>query len=635
MRKNTTWFLFLALSLSASARDTTDHWIEVRSQHFVVLTNSNEKQARHTAGEFERMRGIFHLLMPAAADSAGSPIVVVAVKDKKAFQALEPEAYLGKGMLNLAGLFMRAPDKNYILLRLDAEGDHPFATVYHEYTHYMLRNASEWLPIWLNEGLAEFYQNTDIHDKEILLGQANTDDILYLRQNKLLPLATLFKVDAASPYYHEEQKGSVFYAESWALTHLIEISDAQKNTNRLQDYANRLSKKEDSLVAAQEAFGDLNMLQKALNSYIAQGQFMMFKMSKVVAVDETSFTVRAVSTADADAIRADVLVYTQRTKEAQALIESTLRDDPNNALAHETMGFIKFREGDLPAARKWYGEAVKLDSQSYLAHYYFAAMSLQSGDQKPDPQIESSLRACIKLNPTFAPAYDALARYYANDPAKMQEAHTANMQAIGLEPDNLDYRMNAASVLMNNRRYDDALAVLRASMHVAKNPVQVATVQIRIDQIVEYQASLQQRQHAPQQVAYASPSTFITDTRTNTITSSDGRTYVIKPDSPTAVPKYPTEAPTGPHHTVRGVLHGVKCAYPSILTLSVEQSGKAQPVTLYRNDFNQIDFSAANFTPNSDLNPCTDIEGVKAFVVYAEVSDKSVGGQILSVELSK
>jgi hypothetical protein len=45
--------------------------------------------------------------------------------------------------------------------------------------------------------------------------------------------------------------------------------------------------------------------------------------------------------------------------------------------------------------------------------------------------------------------------------------------------------------------------------------------------------------------------------------------------------------------------------------------------------------TAANFTPKGDLNPCTDIEGLKAKVQYAEVSDKSVAGQIISVELSK
>ena len=634
--RQTIAFLFLfAVTLSASARDSTDHWFEVRSQHFVVLTDTNEKQARHLATQFERMRSVFHLLMPAASDSAGSPIIVLALKDKKDFQALEPEAYLAKGQLDLAGLFLRAPDKNYILLRLDAQGEHPFSTVYHEYTHYMMRNASEWIPLWLNEGLAEFCQNTDIQEKEVLLGQASQDDILYLRQNRLLPLATLLKVDQTSPYYHEEQKGSVFYAESWALTHYIEVTDRQKGTNRIADYANLLIKKEDPVVAAQQAFGDLNQLQKSLNSYIAHGQFMMFKMNTVVAVDESTFQSRAIPTSDADAIRADVLVYNDRLKDAQVLIDSTLRDDPKNALAHETMGYLKVREGDQQAARKWYGEAVKLDSQSYLAHYYYATMSMETPETAQDPEIESSLRTCIKLNPGFAPAYDALAMHYSTDPAKTSEAHMLNIQAILLEPDNLNYRLNAAAVFMRAQRYDDAIHVLQAAIHVAKTPEQVAAVQGRIDQIEQFQASVAHSHEANSEAAAQTAGVTVIDTRTMTIKSSDGRQFAIKPNTSSEGPKYPTEAPNGPHHTARGILRNVQCSYPSILTLKVDPADKAPAILLYRNDFSQIEFTVTNFTPKSDINPCTDIQGLKAKVEYAEVSDKSIAGQIISIELSK
>jgi hypothetical protein len=77
-----------------------------------------------------------------------------------------------------------------------------------------------------------------------------------------------------------------------------------------------------------------------------------------------------------------------------------------------------------------------------------------------DPEIESSLRTCMKLNPDFAPAYDALAMYYRDDPKKLAEAHSLNIQAILLEPDNINYRLDAAAVLMSNQRSNDALAVL-------------------------------------------------------------------------------------------------------------------------------------------------------------------------------
>jgi hypothetical protein len=203
MYKRLSILFLLCTTLTVFGGDSNEHWLEVKTAHFIVLTNSNNKQAIRIASQFEQMRSVFHTLLPNASSDADSPIVVLALKSKKDFQALEPAAYLSKGQLDLAGLFMRAPDKNYILLRLDGENEHPFAVVYHEYTHYIVRKAT-WMPLWLNEGLAEFYQNTDIHEKEVLLGQPSADDILFLRQNRLLPLTTLLRVDYTSPYYHDE-----------------------------------------------------------------------------------------------------------------------------------------------------------------------------------------------------------------------------------------------------------------------------------------------------------------------------------------------------------------------------------------------------------------------------------------------
>ena len=205
MRTLISTVLFVLVALPATAANTPQ-WVEIRSPHFVILTDTNEKQGRKIAGQFERMRSLFQTVLPYAAGDAGIPITVLALKDRKGFQSLVPASYLAKGSLDLAGFFMRTPDRNYILLRLDTEGPHPYSTVYHEYTHFILRKA-EWIPLWLNEGLAEFYQNTDILDKGVHLGEPSTDDILYLRQQRLLPLATLFAVDHNSPYYHDEQKG--------------------------------------------------------------------------------------------------------------------------------------------------------------------------------------------------------------------------------------------------------------------------------------------------------------------------------------------------------------------------------------------------------------------------------------------
>jgi tetratricopeptide (TPR) repeat protein len=488
MSKLLTALSLFCLTFTTLATEPNEHWFQVQSPHFVVLTDSNQNTARRLAGQFEEMRSVFHMLFPNGASDTGSLITVIALKDRKGFQNFEPEAYLAKGQLNLAGIFLRTPDKNYILLRLDSEGPHPYSTVYHEYTHFMLSKAT-WLPLWLNEGLAEFYQNTDIHDKDVILGQATQNEILYLRQNSLIPLQTLFLVDHSSPYYHEEQKGSIFYAESWGLTHYLEVTDRERNTHRVTDYAKLLIKGEDPVTAAQHAFGDLDKLLVALQFYVRQNDFNSFRMNTGFTSDPSSFQVRDLTPSDADAVRADFLLYTQRTKEAEALLAKVLHDDPSNALAHESMGFLKVREHDIPAARKWYGEAVQLGSHSYLAHYYFASMTIQSGDKDQDPQVESSLLTSIKLNPTFAPSYDTLATFYGRRKEKLDDAYLLSIQAIQLQPDNLYYRLNASSVLSEQHKYANAVGVLKAALPVAKSQVETEMIQSRIDQIQKLQAS--------------------------------------------------------------------------------------------------------------------------------------------------
>jgi TonB family protein len=492
-------FLLLTVfaALIASARDKTENWLEVRSPHFLVLSDSSEKQARHVADQFERMRFVFHTVFPHAHVDPGTPIVVLAVKDKKDFQALEPEAYLAKGQIELAGLFLRAPDKNYILLRLDAQGEHPYATVYHEYTHLLSSRAEEWMPLWLDEGLAEFYQNTEIRDKEVLLGEPSPENILLLRQQRLLPLATLFTVDQNSPYYHEQNKGSIFYAESWALTHYFMMKDNQEKTHRLTDYRELVSQKVDAVTAAARALGDLKQLQATLEKYVAQASFYEFKASISAEVDDTTFTVQALSPTQADAVRANFLVYDQRAKDARTLLERVLRDDPSNASAHETMGYLEFRQGHLDEARKWYEQAVKLDSQSFLANYYFAAIAMNGGQLNSEnkSQVENSLRAAIKLNPSFAPAYDQLAVFFGMQRQNLEEAHTLVLTAVQLDRGNLHYRLNTANILLQMERGKDAIAVLQNAMSLAKTADEVSSVHNLLEAAQKYQEA---QEHAEQ-----------------------------------------------------------------------------------------------------------------------------------------
>lgn len=616
-------FCLIAATVCRPAAAATDQWLEIRSAHFTVLTDSNEKQGRHIAGQFERMRWVFQTMFPKANVDPAEPIVVVAAKNEKTFDTMEPAAYLAKGQIKLGGLYVHTQDKNYILLQLDAELEHPFAAVYHEYTHVQFAAASDWMPLWLNEGLAEFMQNTEIRDKDVLLGQPSADNILYLRQSRLIPLNVLFKVDESSPYYHEEQKGSVFYAESWALTHYLMVTGHDKHTPMLGNYMTLVSHHEDPVAAAEKAFGDLKNLQTALESYIQNASYKEFVMPSAAApIDESTYKVRTLTEVEAEAVRADVLAYVGRADDARALLNAALKQDPNNVLLHETMGYLEFHAGHLEDARKWYGEAVKLDSQDYLAHYYFAALSMSEAGTDHDKEIEDGLRTAIRLNSRFAPAYDRLAGFYVMRRENLDEAHRLSLWAVELDPGNVGYRVNAANVLMAMDRSDDALTVLQSAARVAKNPAEAAMVQSAVANIEQFKAAQEQAEARQNVQAGAFANGRVDVQSVGQVTVAD------------TAPKHPTMPTTGPKRTMTGVIRGVACSYPSVVEFHVEAAA-GKTVSLYNNNFVKIDLTVVGFTPKGDMNPCSDFEGMKARVQYVDSSDKSVDGQVVAVELRK
>jgi hypothetical protein len=323
-------FLLLLLLLpaaSATARERPGTWIEIRSPRFTIVTDSSEKQGRRIAAQFERMRVVFQQTYSQLEDDSESQVFVLAVTHKDQFRALEPSSYVSKKSLPRHGMFVHASEKNYVLMRLDSEAGNPYPVVYHEYTHLFFRQADERIPLWLNEGLAEFYQNIEIYDQDVLLGEPNQQHLMLLRQEKLLPLTTLFRVDEKSPYYLEEKKGSIFYAECWALIHYLTLKDYGEKTSKVLEYTGMVNHNVDPVTAAVSVFGDLRKLQRNLELYIEQRTFNHFETRIPRKFQDSGFQVRRMSRAQAESVKADYLAASGRSEEARALLASVRQQD--------------------------------------------------------------------------------------------------------------------------------------------------------------------------------------------------------------------------------------------------------------------------------------------------------------------
>jgi TonB family protein len=346
------------------------------------------------------------------------------------------------------------------------------------------------MPLWLTEGIAEYYQNTEFFEDHVRLGKGDPGIQHTIDYNALLPLSTLFGVDPNSSYYHEQDKGSIFYAESWALTHYLKDKDEREGTRRLNDYLDLLQKNVDPMAAATQAFGDLEQLELDLRRHAASGQYAVSEMPGTIDVGDSSFIVQPLSPTQADTLRAELLAHVGRTSDARALLEDVLRNDPTNVAARENMGYIAFREQNFDEARKWCQQAIKLDPNSFVAHYVFAAASIRKGasDKASQAAVEESLRTVIKINPSFAPGYDALAIFYAQRGTNLTEARDLIERAVQLGPGVPEIRIDQSQVLASMNKTKEAIEVLELAVKMSHTPEQVAAVENVLESLRKYDA---------------------------------------------------------------------------------------------------------------------------------------------------
>ena len=78
-------------------------WVEVKSPHFLVITNAGDGAGRRTAWQFEQIRSGLSRLWPWAKIDAGRPFVVFAVRDEATLKTLGPQHWEGKQYRSCSG----------------------------------------------------------------------------------------------------------------------------------------------------------------------------------------------------------------------------------------------------------------------------------------------------------------------------------------------------------------------------------------------------------------------------------------------------------------------------------------------------------------------------------------------------
>lgn len=616
--------LILICAAACPAAEEDVRWLEIRSPHFAVISNANERLARGAAAQFEQFRDVFRAAMPGFRVDSGTPLVILAVKDEKSLKSMLPEFWDRKGLARPAGFFLRGLGKDYVALRLDAVGDNPFHIIYHEYAHDLMNLNYGMVPNWLSEGLAEFFAHARINSREATVGIPGAAQLTLLRKMQLIPLETLFTVDYNSPYYSEQDKTTIFYAQSWALTHYLMMADEGNRRPQMAEFLRQLEQDVPAANAATRAFGDLSVLARSLNAYIRQDTFATLKVPARATADDSSYFVREIPVAESLAIRADFLLHNDRFAEARKLLADALWLKPDLALANESMGFLLFRQGDRAGAEKWFANAVELDSQNALAHYYHALAMAREGEEIGDfDATEKHLRRAIELNPDFAPAYAMLALAYTTQDKRLDEALRLARHAVELEPGDLDFQLRVASVLLRMERIAEAERIAQRVSIAAKSEVDRAAAAEFLAHIRNFQQFLAQKKKYDAQLAAEQK-------------SLDERR--LQRPAPPANPPQQAARDTAPpaeiNAAIEGTIASAACPDASSLDLLIENS--AGTTKLHSANFVAIEYFGADWQPPKDFQPCKHLPGLRVKIIYrVAAAEKTFAGEIIAIEVKK
>lgn len=510
-------FCFLSIVSSNAPVFAKDKWTSVRSKNFLLIGNASEKDIRQVGVRLEQFREVFSRLFTTLNVNSPVPTTVIVFKNDESYQPFKPNA-------NTAGYFQPGPDVNYITLKLSNElrGEQdPFTIIFHEYTHLLVKNTSGNVPTWFNEGLAEYYSTFSItDDQKVVMGRPIAGHVYLLRDNRMLPLRTLFQVDQKSPYYNERDKQSIFYAESWALMHYLILGKDGQRMSQMGKFVELLSASVPMERAFQQAFAmSFESMESELRAYIQRDRYPILSGSFKSKVGyDTSMEAAPLTEAEAQAYLGDLLLHSYRA-DSETYLQKALSLDPNLAMAHASMGMLRVRQGKSDEARKSLERAVAASSQNYLIHYYYAYALSREGNldmqtvmgfaPETAAKMRSELKRAIQLRPDFPESYSLLAFVNLVTETNLDETLELLKHALAGSPGRNDLVFMMAQLYMRKEDFKTARQLIeklsgdsdaemrQRAQALLKQLVSVEEHLARVRKLKEEQASYRRNGAAP------------------------------------------------------------------------------------------------------------------------------------------
>ncbi len=429
-------------------------WIRVASPGVEVLTDAGEKTGRRLLARFEQIREIFvkrDWTGGGAPDGRLWPVRAFAFASEHEFDAYRDSPLI-------LGFYANGGERDYIALYA---GSAAARVAFHEYVHLVLNHSTIKLPAWLEEGTAEFYSTLEIEAAQVREGLPIESHAALLSRAGWLTARELAAVTSASPYYTERDRAGVFYAESWALVHMLNLSPTWRDG--MPRFLQLLREERPPAEAFRGAFG--RTMDRALSDLPDYLRRMSSAVMKTSIEARANPRVRQLTRVDAAIERAGLALVLRRPQVARSLIEKL----PESAESVAGLGGVELSEGHVDTARRDFERAMALGSSD--ASMYFEYAMLERDAAAAPQRVHDLLKTVVTVNPAFADA-NYLLGVEETDGGSYPAAVEHLRQAVQVRPRRADYWHALAYAQWKLGRRQDALQSAHRALAAAEGDAQ-------------------------------------------------------------------------------------------------------------------------------------------------------------------
>jgi tetratricopeptide (TPR) repeat protein len=342
-------------------------WVKLETRDTDLYSDAGERTARPILNRFEQIRQVFQ-----KAGIQTGPLRL------RVFLFASPDEYR-QYRDGSDGFYQSAPERDYIAMHAGPDASR---VAFHEYVHLVLRHSLAPLPRWFDEGASEFYSTMQIRKDGILIGDPIPAHLQRLLKEPWLDAVALNQVD----------RGPMFYAESWALVHMLNLSPRWRDA--VPRFFALIADQKPVDDAFREAFGrTIDQALLELRGYLNQLRPSTLPIT-IAAVDAPHLS--AMSAREAAIACAELALAAKRPELAAKLVEKFAPD----AEIEAARGAIALAAGQRDEARAHFDRAITAGSRDPSLYFEYAGLERDRG--RSDTAL---LEKAIQLDPDFADAH--------------------------------------------------------------------------------------------------------------------------------------------------------------------------------------------------------------------------------------